>query len=751
MRESLKCTIGSIKDFVAEQEERKGVHPGLSRSDIQLRNIPDRQLLNNDSLTLREMLKLDVPPLEPVVFVFDIPTASAKNTFQLIIESDEPNLQNERKIFEIDPDFRVQELKQLIIARLDLGGVSRTHFDQIKLSFNGVELPNNKETNLSTVIQAAGLNQEEMYESKNNAITLHLSVGDNISTVNVLSGGFWKDLRQNGSFDFLPESLQRMVDGNNEAGSSSFSPSKQGSSLLQERASHKVDPIEPIKLITKDQNVWKLDGESFEVISSPGIGRRITEQSSISNKEFEITLKVDDNVKTVTLNTSQCIIVDNDLHQPYLLVNPSGIAKLDSEFVSNSGDSLLEKVEIIMSSSVQQSTAGQTLARPVDQGERIIEQHVNDNPAQAERPGVNQVEDGILNRTLNEGKRLLLFAMKVAAVLYIMGIRPNAHMKTYWKIYITVTLIIFQLYILIFTGRNAFLARQADQNRRQDMRAINNLLGFGFLRTGGAYLRQMFHNIKHEIIVIGVRRTWDYEFILNRKNQFIEQLVYNLEVMWKDCLLGVLLLFPSFQLIIYEELENWRVKELTELHTKATSHESKIMALIEFYNELLTPRFELPHSMLRSEVQTLLVNIDNIDNPEVSRAEKNERKFKLLIEYCQCLDVVSDVLTRGIETKEVAPGSFIQDLENTWMLLTSNISKTQDEIENENGNTNPVEQVNTSENVTIDNFSSQDISGSDEIPTNTPQEGSSGQQDLDEEIIEARDHPIASGSRILHE
>ncbi|EGW33737.1 uncharacterized protein SPAPADRAFT_134773, partial [Spathaspora passalidarum NRRL Y-27907] len=459
------------------------------------------------------MLKLDVTPLDPVVFLFDIRTRT-RSTFQIIIESDEPTLQNERRIFDIDHSLRIIELKQFIVARIDLGGVSRTHFDQLELLYNGVKLPNTKEIDQKTVIEAFDLNESTLDER--DPVSIHLTISDNLSKANVLSGSFWRELSQTGSFEFLPGSLQRMVDGNVEGSSSSKHKSTLSEQPMSHPMSHPVDPIEPTKLITKDQSVWELEGESFEVISSPNIGKRLVNQSSIANTEFEVTLKVDDTIKSVTLNTSQCFIVDNDLHQPYLLVNPSGIAKLESEFTSSSGQSLLEKVEIMMFPAALE-----------------VEQPANEQPVNEVDRGLNAVDNGVLNRTFNEGKRLLLLALKVVVVLYFMGVRPNKHIKTHWKIYLLVILVIFQLYILAFTGRNVYLAQQQGQARNINAPVVANAT---------------------KIIRIAVRRTWDHEIIVTEKSQLVKHLMYNVEILWKDSLLGVLSLLPSFQLSILEEL-----------------------------------------------------------------------------------------------------------------------------------------------------------------------------------------------------
>ena len=61
--------------------------------------------------------------------------------FRVLLESNLPNLQNEKSMIEINDRTTVKQLKQLIIAKNDEGSVTRTFIEQIKLSYEGNIIP----------------------------------------------------------------------------------------------------------------------------------------------------------------------------------------------------------------------------------------------------------------------------------------------------------------------------------------------------------------------------------------------------------------------------------------------------------------------------------------------------------------------------------------------------------------------------------------------------------------------------------
>ena len=59
-----------------------------------------------------------------------------------------------------------------------------------------------------------------------------------------------------------------------------------------------------------------MEGTSYDTMVEQHSGKNLVKQDDLSNVEYELTLKVDNIVKKVSLGTAQCIVVDNGLHDP---------------------------------------------------------------------------------------------------------------------------------------------------------------------------------------------------------------------------------------------------------------------------------------------------------------------------------------------------------------------------------------------------------------------------------------------------
>ena len=87
-----------------------------------------------------------------------------------------------------------------------------------------------------------------------------------------------------------------------------------------ESSTPNIDPIKPASIQVRGGSTWEMEEHRTILWLNSIQGKILVKQDDLSNVEYELTLKVDNIVKKVSLGTAQCIVVDNGLHDPYLLL-----------------------------------------------------------------------------------------------------------------------------------------------------------------------------------------------------------------------------------------------------------------------------------------------------------------------------------------------------------------------------------------------------------------------------------------------
>ena len=489
--------------------------------------------------------------------------------FRILLESDLPNLQNEKSMIEINDRTTLKQLKQLIIGKNDEGSVTRTFIEQIKLSYEGNDIPSSLQDEETSVYELLGLN-EEFLEKNNSIVRLKLTKHDNVNgTGGILSREFWKDFQSNDRFRFLPatnDSLQQLglmlsnsvplestSDFARESGTtnptatSSFSepgidsdistsptstnpapipsnretaiPGQQNSILVVNRSTEqspvKIDPFEPASLRVSGGSTWEMEGTSYDTMIELNTGKTmLVKQDDLSKVEYEFTLNIDNMVKKVTLSTAQCIIVDNGLHDPYLLLSPMGAAKVHNVFRLASGEPLVQKVQVMMHD-------GDSHLEP-ESNEEVI-------PGVPDNINVEDAEiDDLMDRLYTNGRLLLINMVKLTFVLYLMGFRLNQHMMNYWFHYAVLLVLLFHAYVLLCTGANRVIRFGGNVNDISIM--------------------------MDRVVRACVRRTSELELVQSPDPAWLKTVKLNFENIWKDTLLFGLCIFPSMQTRVFDQL-----------------------------------------------------------------------------------------------------------------------------------------------------------------------------------------------------
>ncbi|KAG7663802.1 uncharacterized protein J8A68_002662 [[Candida] subhashii] len=698
LRENLKCTIRTMKDYLVEEVQRR-LQTTITRNRISLRLMPSYTLIPNDDSPLSEVLKLDVVPLDTVEFKAELLSTSTRRRFRVFIESEEPALQNERRMVEVDNNTKIHDLKHLLIARIDHGRVTRTFFDQIGLSYNNEKLANNPDINNRTILSALNISNEQL-EQANDIIRIKLTVSPHINGIGgILSREFWREITQ-GNFEFLPNSTDLHSASTNSANSLPTTAAslpneaiEQGSSHLLESAIETVQTtqnppditaIEPFKIVTQDGEVWRLTGDHYETLKEESSGRQqLAKMDDLSDTTYEIDISIDAQVKTICLNSSQCIIVDNGEHHPYLLLNSSGLARLKSGLPDGN---ILQKVLI--------ERYNKSNTNPIPTPTQL--EHVVQGPPPAQivhpeedeeegmhaplepQPEEPQIADSVFVRLIEGWKQVLSFSIKMAIALYMMGIKPSKHLSKYWQIYALVLFVGYSLYIVFFTGRNRlqrhwFPDPEFDQIERElerEAEVLRRVSIVGLIIGWGELVVDFF-------VRLGVERTRDYQLILGERNWFLQ----NLEHLFKDALLCVMTLVPALQQRIDVHLQQWRSGELEALDMKAFEFWTKFLS--EFGNTCFCMANVSPLMMeIRFDnVEFLFKDLDNLNNPAISTTLKAERKYRFLVEYLKLIKLMDSTFRELVASQKKCPDEFVSQMQTKLQELSRELLKVPEEVD----------------------------------------------------------------------
>lgn len=617
LRESLKCTVGFLKDTVVETFNKKvDGSRKIDRRLVKLRYLgpehgsaivqQEEENCDEDNALLSDVMKIDVTPLSLILFVATISAALAhehnegytndsltasstvgRERLHILLRSNVPALSNGNNIFEINTSTTLREFKQKIIERIDYNSVRRTFYDQIRLYFE--ESDNMQVGELTEddtkVYELLGLHDTSL--SERTTYTMKLIVIDDLSGTEggVFSRQFLRDLRSSNRFQFLPTThndLRNEQEGNEAH--LDFS-----TNAHDER---NISPFEPTRVIMEEGQEWHLSGETYEMIdqetgtessaaSVPRNRQLLVNQSDLSTECFVISFKIPETgeEKSVTLNSSQCIVVDNSPHhRPYVLLSPSGSAKIYNSFKHADGRPIMQKVRVLID---DESSAWNDNARDNQGMQRLNHRHDRANVNLASiAQGLRRLREGVGH--MNPERAAAFFqarqffwlrtVIRYAFLVYVFGLGDI--LLFFWKELVITFLLIGTFYSVFVAGdriaswieRTFELRRVSHRPRRFHENALGvfaTSLRFIYRSTTG----KLYHALEF-FVSFGVNRKREYEdlaLIETNKDTWkyhLEQLFVNT---CKDITLFFITSFPSMKSKVVKATERWRSTENEDL------------------------------------------------------------------------------------------------------------------------------------------------------------------------------------------
>ncbi|CUM63507.1 uncharacterized protein PRCAT00001083001 [Priceomyces carsonii] len=618
-RESLYSSIDTIRDYMIEKSGGS-LHSGNFKFLLTSTN----EVINDNSLTLSQILKIDVTPMIPVIFKI-VPVLGNTQRYLIKIESHFPSLQQGSNLFEINLRTTVKEFKDQIIYRMDHNSVARTFYDQISLYYNTHLIVSPYENDASCLYDILSSERERLQPGE--VISINLEVSENLNgSGGVLSRDFWRDLRAPGRFEFLPA----------EGSNINTQTSRQGN----RQSPRKFSPYEPTRIVLADGNEWNLTGESFDRIHSTGGNSKdlLVSQHDISPIIYDIKLNLENETQSASLSSSQCFIVDNSMHQPYLLLSPSGAARLNNTFQGSDKRSLMQQVKVLIH----------------NDGQNAIDntQHPQSNEGlggNADAAGfITNISVSIIRGMISFLSRNLHVIIpnmfKVVFFVYVFGL--NQILFKFWKQNIVIVLLLGVLYVLFYS--NSFILDWIEERiwpENEDIGTVSRTVNI-LLRTTSSTLRftqslrirladNVIEALTNRLIKHSVSRTRDYEYLI-KKRRWTFTVTDNLINLWKDIIIQILTLFPSLHSEIKNKLNEEKDIEMNELENLVNHLEDRMHEHLIRYNSKHSTDFQVTyHSSYRATKEELNYLDRNLDEDLGQDFDPHvmEKRYRLLI-YC---------------------------------------------------------------------------------------------------------------------
>ena len=674
IRESLKCTSGNLKSYIADERNSSIGDDDMEvdGSYFNLRYWADDDIIRDNDLTLRTITGLDVTPKVPILFelLYNFEKLSVGATdqsssvtdtnrrFFIKFQSTIDSLQGETSLFEVNKTKTLRELKNDIIHRVDEGAVSRTFFDQVKLYYYS-ELINSTE-NDRPLYEALSLS-DELLDNNRNIITMQVVIHEHLSGVEggILSREFWDDIRGRRRFEFLPTTRDDLqVEAETPHG------------VSLQNSNNNIREYEPAKIILDNGAEWSLTGETYEMIQadSPSIPNTLlVNQTDISSLlfEFSLTLPGKTEPTNILLNSSQCIVVDNGKHNPYILLNSSGASKLNRHFRDIDGTTLLQQVHIHLfedrstsqpdqpnqsSQSSQPSTNTTTHQdvgpiapeAPQEQIQNQQNQQRNNIPLFqiARFPGLDRIIQVLRDRSI------FTTIIRIGLITFVFGFEK--FILEYWTYILAWTILInlsFQVLFKSFTladrVRNhlltdQFIRRFGRNYERMIRKTINGLIQIGIKRI------TLVNQTENKICNYIIQRPREYEYLvikIKRQDTIKFYIKDCLKNFLRSSLMMVITFMPLFVPKLNKRLEIWRCRENLDLKT----------AILEAYDQYC------------KQVPNNNYNINNV----IEYATDIEDDEGIEVQYQIFLDQLLHLLVLLVQqVQENQPPAFSQQLEN---------------------------------------------------------------------------------------
>ncbi|KAH3675831.1 hypothetical protein WICMUC_002477 [Wickerhamomyces mucosus] len=335
-RESLNCTINSIKNSLLEDLNK-------SEYDLKSLNYLDSIELKDEIFTLGELLNMDLIPFNSQIQFH----AKFINDFTIKLSSPNTSILRRNKV-DVNFDTKIITIKQFIIDQYR--GNYQINLEDIKIIYFGRILSN--EILLNEIINVLPM--------ESNPLTFHYIVNEREPQIN---NGFWSDFKNGNYFEFLPKEPNPNFDEDvrrdeisRQGLQSRINIEQIGESSTMGSQHEQQQPIELKDKISRlnSNKPPKLDakhtGESYDslVLNGQSI---VVNQLKTSSFIIGITINSGSLLeKKVELSSSQAIINDSDPENPYIMLSPSGFAKLQTLGIS------IEPPNIIFEERIEQGT-----------------------------------------------------------------------------------------------------------------------------------------------------------------------------------------------------------------------------------------------------------------------------------------------------------------------------------------------------------------------------------------------------------
>lgn len=464
-----------------------------------------------------------------------------------------------------------------------------------------------------------------------------------------------------------------------------FISREENNEILQPtRTTNTTREADDVKIVVKDGTTWTLTGDTYETITAdktnPNGKVLMVNQEDTLLVYYEINFEG----KKVKLSTSQCMIVDNGYHEPYVLINPSGKAKLNRIFQKD-GVSMLQDVKVnrIVQSGVVEmgrrslniapedhapAMGGTELEWPTeDERNGAMEMGAFDDGA----AGAGDIEVGVgffltlYNLIVNNRDGIVSFLIRYGVVFYLLNL--HGLVLNHYATLINLTLILGSIYIPFFSGHRVtdWIENTFIENRPAAGTYLLRKLVSVLKVTNALYnkLMEVYTEIQDMLITVCLSRPYEFEYVMiheDGNDNWIFWVIDTFNSFWKE----VLLFFISFnsptcQAVIMSKMDVWRRGENEALELKLSTGSEYVEMVIEQYQSVIPqdeilrdkpPKEVLQKLLGRANITDLGIDIENLE-----LAESREEYYQIMLAQLRELNTIEKIFTKAISSKTQIP------------------------------------------------------------------------------------------------
>ncbi|CAK7905132.1 hypothetical protein CAAN3_07S06700 [[Candida] anglica] len=643
LRESLKCTVSSLKEYLyssVQNIERKD----LVRISIENTKFKVELDHENDDMSLSQLLQLDVCPLNEVNILASMCPPVTPWKYCVSISSWIPELQQHE--FHMNRYATGIALRDQIHTLLGMTRMADFHFKWKGIEFLLSDMPLYDEIDNLTKFTE---DKEVLFET----IKLELQIDKEIYEEFRLDPGakYFVDV------DKTPE----------------------------------VEYYQPLQVKLENGQFFDIHGETYEsLVEEDGGNVTMINQADLSSTDYVFGIRNKDREVSVTLGSSQCIVVDNGQHEPYVLLNPAGAAKLKAG-VQKANLSGLQKLQVHFRDEVESSASDQFRSRQdghgvvstepaivveragVSESEQVpvpaATPTVQEDPIAARGPAIrngvilqdNNVQPRVFRRIFqlaNENMQNILSAViRYSIILYMLGLHTLLLNSS--SLLLVLGLIWGSIYVMFFTGDRVtnwleanFLRERPEHAVGFDASIVSVLVrGLRYTNSLVSFIKLFVSVVRSELVTIAVTRPHEYEFIVRHDDGTDNLWFYICDTwnsFWKDVLLMGLSFFPSSQALIQARTEQWKANESADLKTTLDIYTEQVLAVIEQYQTKYGTHEKTPDELLKGILGRVNLGELGTDIESLGLEESKEEYYQISLAQYRELRAVQKVFSRAI-------------------------------------------------------------------------------------------------------